>query len=49
MNCKISFQERAKLSIEQLAKQPPITLEGARAQAEWFKNNCVSLDKKNRV
>jgi hypothetical protein len=49
MNCKISFQKRAKLSMEQLAKQPPITLEEARAQAEWLKNNSVSLDKKKRV
>jgi hypothetical protein len=49
MNCKISFQERAKLSMEQLAKQPPVTLEEARAQAERLKNNSVSLDKKKRV
>jgi hypothetical protein len=46
MNYKISFQERAKLSMEQISKQEPVTLEEARAQAEWLKNNSVSLDKK---
>jgi hypothetical protein len=49
MNCKISFQERAKLSMEQLSKQPPVTLEEARAQVKWLKYNSVSLDKKKRV
>ena len=31
MNYKISLQEIAKLSLEQLEKQPPITLEKAKA------------------
>lgn len=37
MNCKISFEERAKLSMEQLSKQLPVTLEQARVQAKWLK------------
>jgi hypothetical protein len=49
MNCKISFQERAKLSMEQISKQPPVTLEEARAQAERLKNSSISLDKKKRI
>ncbi|WP_189337146.1 hypothetical protein [Flavobacterium laiguense] len=49
MNYKISFQERAKSSMEQISKQPPVTLEEARAQVEWLKNNSVSFDKKKRV
>jgi hypothetical protein len=49
MNCKITFKERAKLSMEQISKQPPVTLEEARAQAKWLKNNSVSLDKKKRI
>ena len=49
MNCKISFQERAKLSMEQISKQLPVTLEEARAQAEWLKNSSISSDKKKRI
>jgi hypothetical protein len=49
MNYKISFQERAKLSMEQISRQPAVTLEEARAQVEWLKNNSVSLVKKKRV
>jgi hypothetical protein len=30
----MSFQERAKLAMAQLSKQPPVTLEVAKAQAE---------------
>ncbi|MBW4362548.1 hypothetical protein [Flavobacterium taihuense] len=49
MNYKISFHERAKLSMEQISKQPPVTLEEARAQAEWLKNISISSDKKKRI
>ena len=42
MNYKISFQERAKLSMEQLSKQSPVTLEEARAQAKWLKEMSAS-------
>jgi hypothetical protein len=42
----MSFQERAKLSMKQLSKQPPVSLEEARAQAERLKNSSISLDKK---
>jgi hypothetical protein len=35
--------------MEQLAKQSPVTLEEARAQAKWLKSNGVCLDRKKRV
>ncbi len=46
MNSKMSFAERAKLSMELISKQPPITLEEARAQAQWLKRVSVSKKKK---
>ena len=33
-----TFQERAEIAMEQLAKQPPVTLEYARAQCLWLKS-----------
>lgn len=48
MNYKISFQVRASLSLDQLSKQPPITLEKARAQAEWLRKASQLKDKKQR-
>jgi hypothetical protein len=48
MNYKISFQERAKLSMEQISKQPPVTLEEARAQAKWLSELSTSKEKKQR-
>ena len=48
MNSKMSFAERAKLSMELISKQPPITLEEARAQAQWLKRVSVSKKKKKR-
>ena len=48
MNYKISFQERAKLSLEQLAKQKPVTLEEARAQAKRLREESQSKVKKQR-
>ena len=38
MNYNISFKERAKLAMENLSKQAPVTLEEARQQVEWLKN-----------
>lgn len=37
MDHNISFQERAKLAKELLAKQGPVTLDYARAQVLWLK------------
>jgi len=48
MNYKISFKERAKIAMEQLAKQPPVTLEQARAQAKWLSEVSKSKEKKQR-
>ncbi len=46
MNYKLSFQERAKIGLEQLAKQKPVTIEEARAQAERLRKASQSKDKK---
>ncbi|WP_459640968.1 hypothetical protein [Flavobacterium sp. CGRL2] len=48
MNYKISFQERAKLGMEILSKQSPVTLEKARAQAERLSQASKSKVKKQR-
>lgn len=48
MNCKISFQERARLSMEQLAKQKGVTLEQARAQAKRLSEASKSKVKEQR-
>lgn len=48
MNYKISFQERAKLGMEMLSKQLPVTLEEARAQAERLSQASKSKVKKQR-
>ena len=48
MNCNISFAERAKLAMEILSKQPPVTLEEAKAQAEWRKRTSRTKEKKQR-
>jgi len=48
MNYKLSFQERAKISMEQLSKQKPVTLEEARAQAEHLRKASQSKEKKQR-
>ncbi|MFA9194835.1 hypothetical protein AAGV33_10480 [Flavobacterium sp. FBOR7N2.3] len=42
MNYKISFQERAKLGMEMLSKQSPVTLEEARAQVKLLKDRSTS-------
>ena len=44
----MSFQERAKLGLEQLSKQLPVTLKNARKQAEKLKMESFSKNKKKR-
>ena len=48
MNYTISFQERAKLAMEQLSKQSPITLDSAKKQVELLKQKSTSKNKKQR-
>ncbi len=49
MNFTISFKERARLGLEQLSKQLPVTLEMARNQAQRFKTQSKSEHKKRRA
>lgn len=49
MSYKLSFAERAKLAMEILSKQPPVTLEEAKAQAEWLKRTSRTKEKKQRA
>ena len=44
-----SFQELAKLQAGQLAKQPPTTLEEARAQVKRLHEKSTSKNKKKRT
>jgi hypothetical protein len=44
----ISFKERTKLGLEQLAKQPPVTLARARKQAQKLKIQSNTKNKKQR-
>lgn len=44
----MTFEERAKLSMEQIAKQEGVTIEQARAQAKWLSEASKSKDKKKR-
>jgi len=44
----MSFQERAKLGLEQLSKQLPVTLTMARKQAKLLKSISTSKKKKQR-
>ncbi|MFN9681228.1 MAG: hypothetical protein ACK56V_06440 [Bacteroidota bacterium] len=46
MNYIISFQERARLSLERLSKQSPVTLEMARNQVQKLKTQSKSENKK---
>ena len=46
---KITFQERAKLGLEQLSKQLPTTLKKARLQAQKLKTQSLSKNKKQRT
>jgi hypothetical protein len=45
----MSFQERAKLGMESLSKQYPVTLEKARKQAQQLKIQSSSENKKQRL
>ncbi|WP_017496084.1 hypothetical protein [Flavobacterium sp. WG21] len=49
MNYKISFKERAEISMKQLKKQKPVTLEQARAQAKWLSEISVTKEKRKRI
>lgn len=42
----MSFKERAQLAQEILSKQPPVTLDEAKAQVEWLKENSKSTIRK---
>ena len=48
MKYNISFQERAKLGLEQLSKQLPVTLQEAKQQVQWLKNTSNQSKKKQR-
>lgn len=48
MEYNMSFEERAKLSMEQLSKQKPVTLAEARAQVKWLKDLSTSKNKKQK-
>ncbi len=48
MNYIISFQERARLSLERLSKQSPVTLEMVRNQVQKLKTQSKSENKKQR-
>jgi len=49
MNSMMSFQERAKLGMEQLSKQSPVTLAKARRQARMLSTQSISKNKRQRV
>jgi len=49
MSYKLSFAERAKLAMEILSKQPPVTLEEARAQDRRVRERSTSKMKKQRT
>lgn len=49
MNYKMSFKERAELGMKILAKQKPVTLEQARAQAKRLSENSVTKDKRKKI
>jgi hypothetical protein len=48
-NSRMTFQERAKLGMEELTKQLPITLEKAIKQLQILKEQSASKIKKSRV
>lgn len=39
MKWNVTFKERAKLGMEQLTQQTPVTLQEARDQAKWLSSN----------
>lgn len=44
----MSFQERAKLGLELLSKQSPVTLKMAKKQVQMLKAKSISNNKKQR-
>ncbi|WP_374443593.1 hypothetical protein [Epilithonimonas sp.] len=48
MNYNISFQDRAKLSLELLSKQSSVTLQEAKNQAKRLSKTSTSKEKKQR-
>jgi Fe-S cluster assembly ATPase SufC len=46
MKTNLTFQERAKLGMEQLAKQQPTTLQEALAQVAFLKSTSTSKERK---
>jgi hypothetical protein len=49
MSYAMSFQERAKLGMEQLSKQPPVSLKEAREQVKWLKSKSTTKNKRQRA
>lgn len=45
----MSFQERARLGLEQLSKQSPVTLAKARRQAQQLKTQSNTKSKKREI
>jgi hypothetical protein len=45
----MSFQERARLGMEQISKQEPVTLEEIRAQVLWVKNREFFISKFSNI
>lgn len=44
----VSFWEMSALGFDELSRHEPITLEQARAQAQWLKNNSTNTSRKTR-
>lgn len=44
----ILLEELARAQTELLSKQPPVTLEQAKAQAKWIEDN-ISSNKRKRI
>ena len=42
---KLTFKERSELALKQLSEQEPITLEEARKQVLWLKENSKNKQK----
>lgn len=49
MKSNISFRERAKLAMELLSKQSPVTYEEAKAQYLWLKTQSKSKIRKKII
>ncbi len=49
MNYKISFQEMGEQGKKLLSKQPPVTLQQARAQVKMLKEQGIQKDKKKKI